>query len=131
MGKERVDGVLVFGDPVAFERRAQIADFAVRSRLPTIYNIREFVEVGGLMSYGASLADQCRRAATYVDKILKGAKPADLPVEQPMKFEFIINLKDGQADRIDNSSQCAGAGGQGDQMTVGSEQKAVSRKSNE
>jgi len=93
MGKERVGGVLVFGDPVAFERRAQIADFAVRSRLPTIYNIREFVEVGGLMSYGASLADQWRRAATYVDKILKGAKPAELPVEQPMKFELIINLK--------------------------------------
>ena len=93
MGKERVGGVLVFGDPVAFERRAQIADFAVRNRLPTIYNIREFVEVGGLMSYGASLADQWRRAATYVDKILKGAKPAELPVEQPMKFEFIINVK--------------------------------------
>ena len=93
MGKERVGGVLVFGDPVAFERRAQIADFAVRNRLPTIYNIREFVEVGGLMSYGASLADQCGRAATYVDKILKGAKPAELPVEQPMKFEFIINVK--------------------------------------
>ena len=93
MGKERVGGVLVFGDPVAFERRAQIADFAVRNRLPTIYNIREFVEVGGLMSYGASLADQWRRAATYVDKILKGAKPAELPVEQPMKFEFIITLK--------------------------------------
>ena len=93
MGKERVGGVLVFGDPVAFERRAQIADFAVRSRLPTIYNIREFVEVGGLMSYGASLADQWRRAAIYVDKILKGAKPAELPVEQPMKFEFVINLK--------------------------------------
>jgi putative tryptophan/tyrosine transport system substrate-binding protein len=93
MGKERVGGVLVFGDPVAFERRAQIADFAVRNRLPTIYNIREFVEVGGLMSYGASLADQWRRAATYVDKILKGAKPAELPVEQPMKFELIINLK--------------------------------------
>jgi putative tryptophan/tyrosine transport system substrate-binding protein len=93
MGKERVGGVLVFGDPVAFERRAQIADFAVRNRLPTIYNIREFVEVGGLMSYGASLADQWRRAATYVDQILKGAKPAELPVEQPMKFEFIINVK--------------------------------------
>jgi putative tryptophan/tyrosine transport system substrate-binding protein len=93
MGKERVGGVLVFGDPVAFERRAQIADFAVRNRLPTIYNIREFVEVGGLMSYGASLADQWRRAATSVDKILKGAKPAELPVEQPMKFELIINLK--------------------------------------
>ena len=97
MGKERVGGVLVFGDPVAFERRAQIADFAVRNRLPTIYNIREFVEVGGLMSYGASLADQWRRAATYVDKILKGVKPADLPVEQPTKFELVINLKAAKA----------------------------------
>jgi len=93
MAKERVGGVLVFGDPLAFERRAQIADFAVQNSLPTIYHIREHVEAGGLMSYGASLADQWRRAATYVDKILKGAKPADLPVEQPMKFEFVINLK--------------------------------------
>jgi len=75
------------------EARAKLAELAVKRRLATIYGDRDFVEAGGLMSYGASLADLYRRAATYVDKILKGAKPADLPVEQPTKFEFIINLK--------------------------------------
>jgi putative tryptophan/tyrosine transport system substrate-binding protein len=68
-------------------------DLAIKSRLPTIYYAPEWVEDGGLMSYGVSFTDLWRRAATYVDKILKGAKPADLPVEQAMKFEFIINLK--------------------------------------
>ena len=72
--------------------RRKLAELAVKSRLPAIYG-EEYVEAGGLMSYGANLADLYRRAATYVDKILKGAKPADLPVEQPTKFEFIINLK--------------------------------------
>ena len=70
-----------------------IVDFAVKNRLPAIYRNREFVEAGGLMSYGVEPRDLYRRAATYVDKILKGTKPADLPVEQPTKFEFIINLK--------------------------------------
>lgn len=74
-------------------QRAQIADFAAKHRLPAIYGIPEHVEVGGLMAYAANRLDIFRRAATYVDKILKGAKPADLPVEQPTKFEFIINLK--------------------------------------
>ena len=73
--------------------RAKLAELAVKNRLSTIYSDRDFVEAGGLMSYGPSLADLYRRAATYVDKILKGAKPADLPVEQPVKFELIINLK--------------------------------------
>ena len=71
----------------------QIVDFALKSRLPSVYGRREAVDAGGLMSYGADLADSYRRVAVYVDKILKGAKPADLPVEQPTKFEFIINLK--------------------------------------
>ena len=71
----------------------QIVGFALKSRLPSIYSWREAVDTGGLMSYGADLADSYRRVATYMDKILKGAKPADLPVEQPTKFEFIINLK--------------------------------------
>jgi putative ABC transport system substrate-binding protein len=70
-----------------------MADLAVKNRLPAIYPRREFVEDGGLMSYGVSISDLDKRAATYVDKILKGAKPADLPVEQPKKFEFVINLK--------------------------------------
>jgi putative ABC transport system substrate-binding protein len=91
--KGRAEAVLVLGSPVLNSHRAQIADLAAKNRLPAIYDRREYVEAGGLMSYATSIADLDRRAATYVDKILKGAKPADLPVEQPKKFEFIINLK--------------------------------------
>ena len=92
--KGQADAVF-FRVPNAFavSRRPQIAELAVKSRLPAIYDRAEYVEVGGLMSYGVSEPDLARRAATYVDKILKGAKPADIPVEQPTKFEFIINLK--------------------------------------
>jgi putative ABC transport system substrate-binding protein len=91
--KGRVDAVLVLTGPLAFSQRTQIAELAAKSRLPAIYSQAEFTAVGGLMSYGVSITDLDRRAATYVDKILKGAKPADLPVEQPTKFEFVINLK--------------------------------------
>jgi putative ABC transport system substrate-binding protein len=91
--KGRADALLVLQSPVFNSQRAQIADLAQKSRLPAAYPRREFVEDGELMSYGASISDLDKRAATYVDKILKGAKPADLPVEQPIKFEFIINLK--------------------------------------
>ena len=91
--KGRANGVLVLPTPVVLSHRAQIAVLAVKSRLPAIYARPEFVEDGGLMTYGVSITDLFRRAATYVDKILKGAKPADLPVEQPTKFEFVINLK--------------------------------------
>jgi putative tryptophan/tyrosine transport system substrate-binding protein len=91
--KGRADAVLVLGGPVFNSQRTQIAALAIKSRLPAIYDQRAYVEAGGLMSYGVSFTDLDRRAATYVDKILKGAKPADLPVEQPTKFEFIINLK--------------------------------------
>ena len=73
--------------------RKRIADFALKSRLPSVYHNRESVDAGGLMSYGADLADSYRRVAYFVDRILKGAKPADLPVEQPTKFELVINLK--------------------------------------
>ena len=91
--KGRAEAVLVLAGPVLNSHRTQIADLAAKNRLPAIYERREFVEAGGLMVYGASITEMFRRAATYVDKILKGAKPADLPVEQPKKFEFIINLK--------------------------------------
>jgi putative tryptophan/tyrosine transport system substrate-binding protein len=91
--KERTDAVLVLGSPVLISHRRQVTDLAVKSRLPAIYGNSEPVEDGGLMSYGVSITDLCRRAATYVDKILKGAKPADLPIEQPKKFELVINLK--------------------------------------
>ena len=91
--KGRADAVLVLAGSVFNSHRTQIAALAVKGRLPAIYINPEYVEDGGLMSYGASITDLYRRAATYVDKILKGRTPADLPVEQPMKFEFIINLK--------------------------------------
>ena len=91
--KRHADAVLVPTTPIVGSQRAQIADLAVKNRLPAMYGQPEYVDVGGVMFYGTSITDLFRRAATYVDKILKGAKPADLPVEQPKKFEFIINLK--------------------------------------
>ena len=91
--KGRVESVVVFGGTVINSQRKQLIDLAVKSRLPAIYARPEFVEDGGLMTYGPSINDLYRRAATFVDKILKGAKPADLPVEQPKKFDLIINLK--------------------------------------
>jgi putative ABC transport system substrate-binding protein len=89
----RVDGVVMLGSTVFNSHRKQIVELAVKNRLPATYTRPEYVEDGGLMTYGPSINDLFRRAATYVDKILKGAKPADLPVEQPKKFEFVINLK--------------------------------------
>jgi putative ABC transport system substrate-binding protein len=91
--KGRADAVLVLGNPTLNAHRKEIADLAVKHRLPATYARPEFVEAGGLIYYGTSYNDLFRRAATYVDKILKGARPADLPVEQPKKFEFIVNLK--------------------------------------
>jgi putative ABC transport system substrate-binding protein len=91
--KERADAVLVLGSAVLNSQRKQVIGLAVKSRLPATYRNPEFVDDGGLMSYATSFTDLYRRAATYVDKILKGAKPADLPIEQPKKFEFVINLK--------------------------------------
>ncbi len=93
LNKERLDGLYVAGGPVLGGNRKRIVGFALKSRLPSMYGRRSYVNDGGLMSYGADLAYTYRRLATYVDKILKGAKPADLPVEQPTKFELIINLK--------------------------------------
>jgi putative ABC transport system substrate-binding protein len=93
MARERVEALLVVSDSIFNAHRARLADLAARSRLPAAYGIRESVEAGGLMSYGPSFLDFYRRSATYVDKILKGAKPADLPVEQPTTFELVMNLK--------------------------------------
>jgi putative ABC transport system substrate-binding protein len=91
--KEHANAILLLGNPIATTHRKRIIELAIKNRLPAIYDRPEFVEDGGLMTYAVSQNDLYRRAATYVDKILKGAKPADLPVEQPTKFEFIINLK--------------------------------------
>ena len=93
LNKQRPDGLYVPGGPLMRANQKRIAGFALKSRLPSMYTNREAVDAGGLMSYGADLADSYRRVAYYVDKILKGAKPADLPVEQPTKFELVINLK--------------------------------------
>ena len=93
----RPDGLIVPADAAAFQERARIIAFAAKNRLPTIYPQRETVEAGGLMAYGPNAIDSWRRAATYVDKILKGAKPADLPVEQPTRFELVINMKTAKA----------------------------------
>jgi ABC-type uncharacterized transport system substrate-binding protein len=91
--KGRAEAILVLANPVIIYQQAHFIDLATKKRLPAVYSQPEFVDAGGLFSYTASFSDLFRRAATYVDKILKGAKPADLPVEQPTKFEFIINLK--------------------------------------
>ena len=93
LNKERPDGLYVAGGRLMGANQKRTVDFALKSRLPSVYNRREDVEAGGLMYYGADQAEGYRRVAYYVDRILKGAKPADLPVEQPMKFELVINLK--------------------------------------
>jgi len=95
--REHAAALLVFPDPLTFSHRGRIVDFAVTHQLPAMFGAREFVDAGGLMSYGPNFPDMFQRAAIYVDKILKGAKPADIPVEQPMKFELIINRKTAEA----------------------------------
>jgi putative ABC transport system substrate-binding protein len=97
MARERADAFIVFPSVMLFNERRRIVALAAQSRLPAMYQSREFVELGGLIGYGASIPDAVRRAATYVDRILKGAKPGDLPVEQPTKFELVINLKTAKA----------------------------------
>jgi ABC-type uncharacterized transport system substrate-binding protein len=97
MVREHANGLLVAQDPVFIAARRRIVRLAAGHRLPTMYGNREYVEVGGLMSYGPNIVDQFRRAAAYVDKILRGAKPADLAVEQPTKFELVLNLKTAKA----------------------------------
>jgi putative ABC transport system substrate-binding protein len=97
MKNERVPALLVIADPLVNDNRGRIVVFAATSRLPAIYPYRTFVDAGGLMSYGVDLSDLSRRAATYVDRILKGAKPAELPIEQPTKFELVVNLRTAKA----------------------------------
>jgi putative ABC transport system substrate-binding protein len=95
--RDHADALCVFPSPMLFGEYGRIVDIVAKKRLPTIYAAREGVELGGLMSYGANLADLARQTAPYVDKILKGAKPAELPVQQPTKFELVINLKAAKA----------------------------------
>ncbi len=97
MTSARAGALTVLLSPMFFNERRRLVDLAAKNRLPAAYQLREFVDAGGLMAYGANVADGFRRAAGYVDKILKGAKPADLPVEQPTKFELVINLKTAKA----------------------------------
>jgi putative ABC transport system substrate-binding protein len=97
MTKGRAGGVIIVNSSMFYAERTRIAELATRSRVPAIYGVKEFVEAGGLMTYGINIHDSFRRAATYVDKILKGARPADLPVEQPNTFELVINLKTAKA----------------------------------
>ena len=100
MSKDPADALIVQQDPLTFANRARIAELALRNRLPAISPFREFAEAGGLLTYGANLADIYRRAAYFVDRILKGTRPADLPVEEPTKFELVINLKTAKALRL-------------------------------
>src|SRR4030095_7924547 len=97
LSRARAAALIILTDPLVVARKAQLVGLTAARRIPTIYGLREFVEAGGLMSYGPSLIDLWRRSAAYVDKILKGAKPADLPVEQPTKFELVINMKTAKA----------------------------------
>jgi putative ABC transport system substrate-binding protein len=97
MTKERAEALVQFPSTMLFNERKRIVDLAAKRRLPSMFGAREFVELGGLISYGASITDLIRRSAAHVDKILKGARPADLPVEQPTKFELVINLKTAKA----------------------------------
>ena len=97
MGAERTQALIVVVDPLTVRYRARIVELAAKARLPAVYGFREFVDVGGLMAYGVNVPHLCRRAAAYVNKILKGTKPGDLPIEQPTTFELIINLKTAKA----------------------------------
>ncbi len=97
MTRERAGAVLVLADPMTFFHRTRIADLAAKRRLPAMYGVRESIDAGGLMSYWANRADLYRRVGSYVDRILKGAKPGDLPIEQPTRFELVINLKTAKA----------------------------------
>jgi putative ABC transport system substrate-binding protein len=97
MTQARADALLVFSDSMLFSHRGRLAALSVRHRLPTMHGLVENVQAGGLMAYAVNLPDQFRLAAGYVDRLLRGANPAELPVEQPSKFEFVVNLKTAKA----------------------------------
>jgi putative tryptophan/tyrosine transport system substrate-binding protein len=97
MATARAQALIVFPDPLTVRYRGQIVELAAKHRLPAMYGFQEFVHAGGLMAYGSNVSLMCRRAAVYVDKLLKGIKPGDLPVEQATKFELVINLKTAKA----------------------------------
>ena len=97
MDRDRPDALVLLADPLTLSQRLRIVEFATAERIPAMYEVSQFVEVGGLMSYGPDVDALVRRSATYVDKILKGAKPGDLPIEQPTKFDLVINLKTAKA----------------------------------
>src|SRR5215471_14210954 len=111
----RVNALAIMPNSVFVISLKRIADFALAERLPSMFHLREFAAVGGLMSYGVDRNDLFRRAASYVDKILKGARPADLPIEQPTKFDLVVNL-DSQEARSHRSSVVAGDGRRGDRV---------------
>jgi putative ABC transport system substrate-binding protein len=100
MIKDRPQGLLVLDDPIFIPHRAPIVEFAAKHQLPAIYPFSAYTEAGGLMAYSVNLLDLARRAATSVDKILRGAKPSDLPIEQPTTFELVINLRTATALRL-------------------------------
>jgi putative ABC transport system substrate-binding protein len=97
LDRNRPGALLLLADPLTLSQRLRIVEYAAEQKLPAMYELSQFVDAGGLMSYGPNVDDIVRRSATYVDRILKGAKPADLPIEQPAKFELVINLKTANA----------------------------------
>ena len=116
--QKQVDAIMTIASRLFFAERKRIVELAGKHRLPAIYPEKEFVDEGGLMSYGADYDDLFRRAAVYVDKILKGAKPADLPVQQATKFEFVINLKAAKQIGLTIPPNVLRAGGSSDQITA-------------
>ena len=116
MKEARAGALIVESSSMLFTSRTRLADLALKNRLPTMFAQREYAEAGGLMAYAADFSDLFRRTATFVDKILKGAKPADLPVEQPTKFELVINLKTAKALGLDDPAVAAGAGRRSDSV---------------
>ena len=116
--KGRAEALYVCADPLVITNRVRINTLALGARLPTMHIFREYVEAGGLMSYGANFPDLFRRAADYVDKILRGAKPADIPVEQPTKFDLVINLTTAKALGLDSAADAARPRRRGDRVTA-------------